>query len=309
MRLVYKVLEVQFQDKNYSMLKAHMRAAKEAFKASDYYFTTIYSNRILSDGLIINNIRYGIIGFIIRYVAMEYTGYQRITVPKNQKKNQTEIKRVGDELFERLADLQLSDSLEHEDLWNILLDFENGFRKFKEFEGQGDSDFAESNSFAEYSLKWLISYISSHKDFLLIRGNNFLKGIANDIDRTGNLMGYNLKILLTISCIIVMDWTNDYVRRIYEIDKELFDKEIKEFFWPAVDKINNLLSIDSFQVNEMTELIWEFLKKWREYYLLFMDLNVTLSVKEESTPLSQEYKEKLVDAISRSVSKEMKQND
>ncbi len=186
----------------------------------------------------------------------------------------------------------MSDQLEYESLWNILLDFENGFRKFKEFEGQGDSDSAESNIFAEYSLKWLISYISSHKDFLLIRGNKLLKGIASDNERTGNLMGYNLRLLLTFSCIIVMDWTYDYVRIIDENDKELFDKEIRGFFWPAVDKINNLLSNDSFQVNEITEMIWEFLKKWREYYLLFMDVNVTLSVKEESTTLSEEYKEK-----------------
>ncbi len=300
---------MQFQDKNYSMLKAHIRAAKEAFKASDYYFTTIYSNRILSDGLIIDNIRYGIIGFIIRYVAKEYFNYQGIPVPKNQKKNQIEIRGVGDEFFERLDKLKLSDQLEYESLWNILLDFENGLRKFKEFEGQGDSYFEKSNDFAEYSLKWFISYISSHKDLLLIRDNKLLKGIAIDIERIGNSMGYNLRLLLTLSCIIVMDWTYDYVRIIDEIDKQLFDKEIRGFFWPAVDKINNQLSNDSFQVNEMTEMIWEFLKKWREYYLLFLDVNITLSVKEESTTLSQEYKEKLVDAISRSISKEMKQND
>ena len=303
------MIKVKFQDNDYLMLKSHVKASKDVFESGDYYFATIYSNRIISDGLIIDDMRYGIIGFIIRNVALEYTGYQRITVPKNKKRDTSTIKEPGSELFGRLEDLKLTDKEKYEELWSIFLKFEDDFRKFKEFEDESGFTSVKDRSFSDYSLDWLISYISAHKEYLNIKGNNFLKGIVNDADRIATLAGYDLKLLLTISCLVTMDWTYDYVRKLYDIDKDFYEREISETFLPAIDKMASLVSAENFQVNEMTELIWLFLKKWREFFLLFMDINITFTVKEESPPLSREYREKLVDAISRSVSKGPKQND
>lgn len=303
------MIKVEFQDNDYIMLKTHLKASKIAFESDDYYYTTIYSNRIISDGLIMDDMKYGVIGFIIRNVALEYSSYQKIAVPKYKKKDTGTIKELGSKIFDGLENLKLTDEGNFEEIWNIFLKFENDFRKFKEFEDESDLTPAMGKNFSNFSLNWLISYISNHKEYLNVKGNNFLKGIVNDAERIATFVGYDLKLLLTISCLVAMDWTNDYVRRLYDIDKEIYVREISEIFLPAIDKIAGLVSAENIQVLEMTNLIWQFLKKWRELFLLFMDINVTFTVKEESPSLSREYREKLVDAISRSVSKGLKQND
>lgn len=286
---------------------AHLKEADRLLKNDDYFLTTIYSNRILSDSLIIDDMYSGLVGFMIRSMSMDYIKFKSLNSGKLESQYISDVRTPGVEFLTALMGRSVGDRKDTESLWELFLRFKNAFRQFQHIESENASYYSDNSSenYTEYVSKWMAEFLSSSKDYLHLSNNNLLKGIGNEIERISNLTGYNLKTILFNSCIMSMDWYLDFARQFEDSDPKVYETIINDVFIPNADKLSELMLLDNLPVEDFSTMIWENLKNWRKLSMVFRELPVGSTQKENKFVLPPEFRKKLTEILSKIVKKEM----
>ena len=294
-------------DTRKKILVAHLKEAERLFKSDDYFLTTIYSNRILSDSLIMDDIDWGLVGFMIRSMSMDYTKFKTSNSGKLESQYISEVRTPGIEFLTALIERSVGETKDTESLWNLFVRFKNAFRQYQHLESENASYYSDNSSenYTEYVSKWMAEFLRSSKDYLHLINNNLLKGIGNEIERISNLTGYNLKIILFNSCIMSMDWYLDFVKQFGNSDPKIYETIVNDVFIPNADRLSQLMAREDLPVEEFSNTIWENLKNWRRLFMVFMELPAGSTQKENKVVLPPEFRKRLTEILSKSVKKEM----
>lgn len=289
------------------ILVAHLKAAEELFKKDEYFLTTVYSNRILSDSLILDDLDWGLVGFMIRSMTLDYIKFRTSNSGKNDSKYVSEVRTPGDELFTALIKRSGEEKKTTFSLWNLFIKYKNAFRQYQRVESENVSYYLDNlnEDYTAYVSEWMTEFLYNSKDYLYLPNNNLLKGIENEIERIPNLTGYDLKITLLSCCILSMDWYLDYVKQFGNSDPKSYEAVISEKFIPEVDELLSLLKTTNLQVEKFSDFIWNNLKNWRKLFLVFMELPSGSTQTEKKIVLPSDFKNKLTDILSKSVKKEL----
>lgn len=292
---------------NETIISAHIKEARKLFELDDYFLTTIYSNRIISDALILDSIEAGIVGYMIRVLSLSYTNFKNFNPGKLDSAYLAEVRTPG---IEFLAWLDLgfnSSNNSLESAWQEFVKFKNAFRTYQHSQNESKEYYtANSNEhYVNISSKWLVDFLVGSKQYLFLDNNNLFKGILNEVERIANMSGYDIENTLILSSLMCMDWAFDYARVLGFSDQEAFKRLVNEEFVPAIDELAQIRKDQETRLKRITQLVWKFLRQWRSSFLIFMELREESPSKESKVALPLEFKNKLTDILSRSVKKEM----
>lgn len=290
--------------KDHGVIRDHIEAAQAAFDKSDYFFMTIYSNRVLSDAMISNDINSGIAGFIIRIAAINYTAFSNQDPTKLETEYLSQARLPGTELLTHLGSLDLRGKNATENLWNLFLNFRNAFRKF-EHDVREDEAYYEREIdilHTEASFKWLIDFLISSKEYLLFPSNNLFKGVINEAQRIGNLTGYVKGDILFLALLMSMDWLFDYTKSFLKMDTKLYQEKVKSAYFETINNLKDIIEDEG----RTTKTVWEYLRKWREAFIVFMEINQDSKSKEGVIELPPEFRNKLSELMSQTLKRELK---
>lgn len=288
-------------------LVAHLKEAEKLFGKDEYFLTTIYSNRIISDSFIIDDLEWGLIGFIIRAMTMDYTKFKNSNFGKTDTIHINEVRTPGVELMATLVKMSASDIIDIKSLWKNFMKFKNAFRGYQHSELESSSYYSHNSSddYTTFVSEWMIKFLETYKNYLYLTSNNLLKSIENEIERVSNLTGYNINITLFDSTIMTMDWYLDFVKQFGHSNPEMYGNIIKEDFISGIERLISLMKSNDINIEEISKLIWENLKNWRKLFMVFMELPSGSTQTDNKISLPLEFRNKLTDILTKSVKKEM----
>jgi hypothetical protein len=294
-------------DDRRKILVAHLKEAERLFKNDDYFLTTIYSNRILSDSFIMDELDWGLVGFMIRSMSMDYTKFKTYNSGKIDSQYISEVRTPGVEFLTALIERSVEDTKGTQSLWDLFVGFKNAFRRYQHLDSENASYYSDNSdeNYTAYVSKWMSEFLGSSKDYLYLANNNLLKGIGNEIERISNLTGYNLKITLLSSCIMSMDWYLDFVKQFGNSDPKIYEIMINEGLICNIDRLSELMARGDLSVEDFSNLIWENLKNWRKLFMVFIESPSGSTQKENKVVLPPDFRNRLTHMLSKSVKKEM----
>ncbi len=289
------------------ILVAHLEEAKRLFDKEDYFLTTIYSNRIISDSFITDNLEWGLIGFFIRVMTMDYTKFKNSNLSKNSTVILSDVRAPGIELLDELVRISSSDIVDSKSLWDEFMKFKNNFRGYQHSELESFNYYSDNSNdnYTMFVTEWMVKFLETSKSYLYLPSNNLLKGIENENERVSNLTGYNIKITLFNSTIMAMDWYMDFVKQFGNSNPEIYETIINEDIIKWIDKLISLMKAEDLEFKEISKIIWDSLKKWRNLFMVFMELPSGSTQTDNKILLPPEFRDKLTDMLSKSVKKEM----
>ena len=286
---------------------AHLKEVERLFKNDEDFLTTVYSNRILSDSLIMDDLNWGLIGFIIRSMTLDYIRFKTSNSGKTDSKHISEVRAPGVDLLTALKEYTSEEKNASLSLWNLFVKYKNVFRQYQHVESESESYYSDNlnENYTAYVSEWMTGFLDASKDYLYLTNNNLLKGIGNEIERISNLTGYNLKTILLSSSLTSMDWYLDYLKQFGNYDPKIYKTIIEENFIQEVEELLLLMKVEDSPVEKFSNFIWENLKNWRRLFIVFMDLPSGSTRMENKIALPPEFKDKLTEILSKAVKKEI----
>jgi hypothetical protein len=134
--------------------------------------------------------------------------------------------------------------------------------------------------------------------------NNFLKGLINEFQRVGLAYNYRVIDTITFSCLVALDRYFEYFVFQHTAENGTLDKEQVKTLFPYIDKIKQVSSSSKVDYKEVTHLLWQLIKSWREAFIHYTEL--PYKTIQKPIELSKEDKKKLSDAVSKALQKEVK---
>jgi len=277
-----------------------IRAAIRAFELDDFELMNIFGNRIMSDALFSDSAKLALPGFFLKHVAIVYL---RLKARLSGSKF-SEAKRVGREYINTLSNLS-EESIKEEKLWQDFHNFINGIRKHTIMDIEREV-YEENPKLTHSIFRWLIKYLNDKKEVLLQPNNVFFKGILNEMDRLSKVYGCELADTYAFSLLVALDRYFDYFQIAYRTPTgDVNTEKVKEKVFPYIEKIAEIFSSEeNIEPGSITNILWELIKGWREFYIHYMEL--PRRVIEKPIELPEEYRKKLAEAIGKALEKEVK---
>jgi hypothetical protein len=276
-----------------------LKAAIAAFKDDVFDTTNVFANRMMSNAIFGENKKIFLPAFFLKDVAFTFV----IMKIKKSAMAFSTAKSYGFTYVESLA--KSLNSINEEQLWKDFLTFNEKMREFDMTEWEAKS-YTVNTKFTNESYKWLLSYLSSHKESLLDPKNALFKGILNEMTRIFKVHSAKLNDLVLLSLVSALDRDYDYIRRGWNVPdiRLIEEKRIKEFVVPAVDKIV-ALSNEEFKIEEADSLLWDLVKTWREFFILYGELVSSTVALQKGIELPEDLKKKLTESLTKTLEKEM----
>ena len=102
-----------------------------------------------------------------------------------------------------------------------------------------------------------------------------------------------------------MDRYYEYFVFQYSAENGDLDKEqVKTTFFPYIEKVKMFSSSSEIDYKEVTHLLWQLIKSWRESFIHYTELPYKTT--QKPIELSKDAKKKLSEAVSKALEKEVK---
>lgn len=305
-----------------ALMSSHMNVAKQAFEKRNFELMNIFSNRIMSDAFLLDNLAAGTIGFILKNVALYGTRVLGNPIEDELLKEESDSKLndLGNEIFKTLESGPIESAM-IATWWKAFIKFRNevGFLLLTTLERESYKTL--SNDSSEVLAKKLFTHLTENKEVLLKKNGNILAGIINELDRTINVAGSTDLVILMCSVVTSMQWVFEYYQNLFENRETDPEKNpVAIFFYPQIDSITPIFRDnlnDTVQVvndnlfREVSDIIWINVREWRRLFLEYLDLPNRLSI---SLPQSQkkvpeihpDAKAKITDLMAKKLEQELK---
>jgi hypothetical protein len=286
---------------NSTMIDKNIRVAILSFKTEDFQLMNILGNRIMSDSLFLDTKYLSLVGFFIKQIALNYLNLK----PRITESDYLDAKLIGEKYLDSL--FNISKEVDKAKLWSSYHEFNIQIKQYSasELDKEIKNIYGEDPLVTTNVRRWLIEFLTSSKDILLDARNNFLKGIISELQRVGLSYGYEVMDTVIFSCLIALDRYYDYFRLRYSAPDDKIDEEaIRKIVFPHLDSIKRISSSDVLQYDDITNLLWELIKGWREFFIYYSELS--LRTPERPIELSKESRTKLSEVLGKALQKELK---
>lgn len=288
-------------DLNVEMYAKDIQVANIYFKAEDFQLMNVLGNRIMSNSIFGSVKDFALFGFFVKQMALNYMNLK----PSISESDFLDAKLVGEKYLDTLLsvnkDINISKSWADYHEFNIQImqySASDIDKKIKEI-------YEQNPNITENVRHWLIDFLIKDREILCDSKNNFIKGIINDFQRVGLSYGYQVKDTIIFSCLIALDRYYEYFVFQNTAQNGAVDKEIvKTTLFPYIDKIKQLSSSIEINYEEVTVLLWQLTKAWREYFIYYSELPYKTT--QRPIELSKESKKKLSEAVSKALQREVK---
>ncbi len=281
-----------------TILKENLQLANLSLASDDFQSLNIYGNRIMSDSVFMQNRESAIIGFFIKHVALNFL-YLQTSISKQ------------DLLDVKLVAKNFMDSIPHE-VEDI--NVEHLFLEFHEFNQQVKRHFVSDTEKDVYDVNpeitdivrlSLVNLLVSNKELLCNPNNNIINGLIGELERFCKAYDYQSKDTLTFCILVALDRYYGYFRYHHSTTDGKVDKEkTNTIISPYIENIRKLVTNADINYDDFTELMWELIKGWREFFIFYGE---TPNIKpQQPITLPEESRQKLSKAFSKALEKEIK---
>lgn len=276
-----------------------VKAAFAAFKDDSFDNVNIFGNRIMSNAIFGENNKTFLPGYFVKDVGLTFL---LLKVRESAMAFST-AKSYGFTFVERLV--KSAGAYNEEEMWQNFLEYNEKIRKFKITPWE-EKNYTDDKEFTKDAFKWLLNYLSTHKETLSNPMNNLIKGTLNEMDRVSKIHGFTLQELMVMHLLIALDRNNDYVSRFVNEPepKTFYQKQMKELIKPNLEKIISLGN-KNFTIQEADELLWTLVKSWRQFFLEFGEIVSSSIAVQKGIELPEDLKKKVTESITKSVQKEI----
>jgi hypothetical protein len=277
-----------------SIILQDYKATLSAFDKDDFSLVNIFANRIMTNAVIGAEPKYTLIGFFLKEVSRIYG---RIKSRQEHTAFFT-AKSHGDNY---VKSLNLDDDIQT--IWKKHLIFLNKVREYykNEFE---TGNYEDNEEFSTYVFDWLIKKLDTDKDILYNKNNYFFKGILNEMNRIFNLHGGGIKELYALTLIRALDFYHNYLSIFNEVERI---KIIKEDLMLHVEKTITVLSKADLNSDEVTYLLQNIIRDWRNFFIHFMEFRQLIPVpKREGVQITEETRKKISETVTKALEEEMR---
>lgn len=295
---------------DFMVFRQDLNAAVNSLQSEDFTNTTVFSNRIMSNALFGSERKLALVGFFLRDVSLVIGGIRARAAATPFSTALSLTKTYASGVLEKTKDPNFSE----DDLWILYHDFHLKIRQVY-LTSTEQNVYSETNvAFTRESFKWLLSYLESHANSLLHQKSLLVKGITNEMNRIYWVHGGDLEETYCLSLMTALDRCNDYVKFISGSQvtgpQGEYQERIEKDILPYVKKVVALLRDGQPNKGDVNEVVWELTRRWREYFLEFMEQR-TVSIQpiyqpEKGIELPEETRDKLTKAITTSLEEEIK---
>lgn len=270
-------------------------------KEKDFKNANIFANRIMSNAALFDTKGYGIIGHILKEIAVDGMNLQQTTdvseVPTYAKESS---KVVGQILKELESGIDLNQ------IWNAYNNQQISTHHLFMIKIEKSAYLKPDTSFSNNALDKLISYMNKNKKLFLYRPNNFIIGILNEIGRIGKVHNLNSDDEHFVSLLRMLYKIDDYVK--HTSASSDFSLRVEKEVLPFVDKIintHNLLKKGDATNDDVDDLLWSMIKTWRNYFVKFIEPNsVPNSIRREQETTETPEATELIKEITKHIEEE-----
>jgi hypothetical protein len=279
------------------VLAEDLKAAIAAFKEDSFDTTNIMANRMMSNIIFGENKKIFLPAFFLKDVA---TTFGILKARKSAMAFST-AKSIGFAYIESLA--KSLTAIDEEQLWKDFLLFNDKIRKFEMIDVE--KNYSDNPKFTHEAFKWLISYLSSHKEALFEPYNNLIKGLLIEMTRIYKVHSANFNDAVLLCLVIALDRNYDYLSRLWNRpgSKPIDEKQNKDLIIPAVNKIIEF-NTKEFTIEEADSLLWDLTKSWREFFILYGELLSPSIALQKGIELPEDLKKKLAESLTKALEKE-----
>lgn len=288
------------QDFNVDMYTKNIKVAALSFKTEDFQLMNIIGNRIMSDSLFGSSEDFALFGFFVKQMALDYLNLK----PRISESDFLDAKLVGEKYLETL--LSSSEDMDIAKSWADYHEFNIKIGQYSasDIDKNIKEIYGDNPSITENVRHWLIDFLVNHRDMLYDRNNNFFKGLINELQRVGLAYDYTVMDTIIFSCLVALDRYYEYFVIEHTAENGILDKEkVKTTLFPHIDKIKDFSSSSEVDYKEVTHLLWQLIKCWRESFIYYSELPYRPAPKP--IELSKEAKKKLSEAVSKALQKEI----
>lgn len=289
------------QDLNVEMYTKNIKVAALSFKTEDFQLMNIIGNRIMSDSLFGSIEDFALFGFFVKQMALNYLNLK----PRISESDFLDAKLVGEKYLETL--LAVSKYADIAKSWADYHDFNIQIMQYSasNIDKNIKEIYGDNSNITENVRHWLIDFLVHDRDILFDRNNNYIKGIINEFQRVGLAYGYGVRDTIIFSCLVALDRYYEYFVFKHTDGNGILDNEkVKTVLFPHIDKIKHFSSSSEVDYKEVTHLLWQLIKCWRESFIYYTELPYKTAPKP--IELSKEAKKKLSEAVSKALQKEVK---
>ena len=291
------------KDLNVEMYTKNMKVAALSFKMEDFQLMNVIGNRIMSDCLFGDNETFALFGFFVKQMALNYLNLK----PRIAQSDFLGAKLIGEDYLGILLSTSLNMNVDMSKPW---LDYHEFNIKIEQYSAS-DIDksikgiYGDNPNITENVRYWLVDFLVKDREMLYDSKNNFLKGLLDEFQRVGLTYNYTIIDTIIFSCLIALDRYYEYFVFQHTSGNGVVDAEkVKTTFFPYIDKVKQFSSSREVDYREVTHLLWQLIKSWRESFIYYREL--PYKTVQKPIELSKEDKKKLSEAISKALQKEVK---
>jgi hypothetical protein len=286
----------------FTVFQQDLRAAVMALKEEDLRSLNLYSNRIMANAIFGNDRRLFLPGFFLKDLCpiLGFLKERAATSALSTAKAQSNA------YAERLLEQTNRPDFNEEQLWKSYHETRGIVIRFT-MDATEEKAYGQLNpSFTHEAFRWLISYLDERKDILLHPRNLLLKGILNEMGRIYRSHGAQISETYSMALVTALDWCDEYVMTTSRSDSEC-EERVKKEILPYVERVVTLLREHPSSSDMVNELLWDLVKKWRLYFIEYMERGrvemEAIPKPEKGIELPEETRKKLTEAITKSLEK------
>jgi len=283
---------------NSELFKEDLKVFESAIKKKDYKTANIISNRITTNAWVSETQYFGIVGFFLRQLALD-------VLSASNNNNSSAVDTITKQIFHLTENILAQVSSEKTNLHELWINFNIVKEKSRKDTLPDDEKtyYTTNIEYTHKSVQKVLQLLFESKDIISYGSNNFIKGILNEISRSSRTYGISPEDNYLLSILVMIDRVDEYIGTT-SIDIKDFkirtEKELMPFI-EQLEKINSNNTIDETKVND---LIWILIKKWRMYYVQFMEPN-RQSIQNQQPIIQGKIRDELIEELAEGIEKEV----
>lgn len=286
----------------FQVLREDIKAAVNAFEENDFDEMNIFANRAMANVIMGSTPKHVLPGFFLKDIATVY----RILNLRKIKDFET-AKSHGRDYLKSLSNLLLD--FDERTAWEEYHKFDLRIRKFTMSKNE-ESAYGENLSFSESAFEWMVQYLLGNEQTLLNPNNRFLKGVLNEIVRIFKVHGGSLRMDVAASLIEALDRCYEYLEVHKESASSQFEEKVRQEITPYLKGIADVVltpkSDEEIDFAAVDAILWELVKKWREFFIQYMERPRAELPAEKAVRIPEEAKKKISESLTKALETEVK---
>ncbi len=275
-----------------------------SIKDKDFKQSNIFANRIMSNAYLFNHREIGIIGHILKEIAIDGTNLQQSKEPAVV----IEYAKKSSKVVGGIIAMIEKNTIDLHEAWTLYYDQQKATNRMFMTKVEQDGYVKPDELFTSELIDQVLRIFEENITVLLERNNNLIKGILNEIGRAAKDHGLTRDDEHFLSLFRAVQRIDEYHRGVTKGDG--FVRITKEKLMSFVDKIieiNHKRKTSNFDEVVIDDLLWELVKLWRYYFIKYTDIMVPqFSIKEEKMSSEGEEESELVEEVKKQIEKEMR---